>query len=171
MSGTVLLVGPLADGGMMKALGLTPAGAPVTLPGRLSGGGRAGIALDAWPGWEREAGDGIAAQPAQPTRQLARYAEIMQLPAIDAPEGRVMGAVPGPRPEDGAFRAELAAQVAADLLARDADQPAASLRARLPMIAWWAAARLRAAAERGAALPPRCSRCVSRSDSTEKYLP
>ncbi|MFH7416807.1 hypothetical protein, partial [Pseudomonas syringae group genomosp. 7] len=62
--------------------------------------------------------------------------------------------VPGTRPNDGPFRAELAAQVAADLLARDPDQPAAAVRSRLPMIAWWAASRLRAAAERGLSLPP-----------------
>ena len=39
-----LLVGPLADPAMMAALGLEPAGAAITLPGRLSGGARAGIA-------------------------------------------------------------------------------------------------------------------------------
>ena len=44
MSARLLLVGPLADPAMMAALGLEPAGAAVTLPGRLSGGGRAGIA-------------------------------------------------------------------------------------------------------------------------------
>lgn len=154
MKDEVLLVGPLAEPGMMAALGLAPLGATVTLPGRLTGGGRAGLALDAWPGWDRTAEGSIAAQPVRPTRQLARYAEIMDLRPIDTPQGRMIGAVPGARPDDGRFRAELAAQVAADLLARDPDQPAAAIRARLPMIAWWAASRLRAAAERGLSLPP-----------------
>lgn len=159
----------------MAALGLTPAGMPVMLPGRLTGGGRAGIALGGWPGWEREAEGEFAAQPARFTRQLARYAEIMDLRPIEAPEGRVFGAVPGARDEDGAFPAELATQVAADLLARDPDQPAAAIRARLPMIAWWAASRLRAATERGAALSPGPEgedrvRIESRSEPYGKYF-
>lgn len=154
MTPPVLLVGPLADPAMMSALDLSPAGAPVMLPGRLGGGGRAGIAPDGWPGWDRAAKGRVAAQPAAMTPRLARYAEIMDLGAIETPEGKVMGAVPGRRPDDAPFRAALAAQVAADLLARGPDTPAAAIRARLPMIAWWAASRLRARAERGLALPP-----------------
>ena len=123
MSERVLLVGPLADPALMAALGLEPAGPAVTLPGRLSGGGRAWIAPDGWPGWDREAQGEIMARPAQVTPGLARYAAIMDLHPIDVPEGRVLGAVPGARPRDGAFRADLAAQVAADLLARDPGQP------------------------------------------------
>lgn len=154
MNGRLILVGLLADREMMDALGLVPAGAPLRLPGRLTGGRRAGLALDGWPGWDREAEGRITAQPVESSRQLLRYAEIMELQAIEVPEGRVMGAVPGVRHDDGAFRTELAAQVATDLLERDQGQPAAALRARLPMIAWWAASRLRAGAERGEALPP-----------------
>ncbi|WP_370576433.1 NUDIX domain-containing protein [Paracoccus sp. MC1854] len=154
MSGRLLLVGPLADPRMMTALRLAPDGAPVMLTGRLTGGARAGIAPDGWPGWDRGADGRMSAQPVRPTPQLDRYAEIMDLQGIDAPEGRVIGAAAGVRADDGAFRAELAVQVAADLLARDPGQPAAEIRARLPMIALWAASRLRAAAERGAALPP-----------------
>ena len=154
MSARLLLVGPLADPLMMAALGLEPAGDPVALPGRLSGGGRAGIALDGWPGWDRDAPGGITAQPVEANDRLSRYAGIMDLQPVQATEGRVLGAVPGTRSRDGTFQAELAAQVAADLLARDPAQPAQAIRARLPMIAWWAAARLRAAAERGEALPP-----------------
>ncbi|SDL12345.1 NUDIX domain-containing protein [Paracoccus chinensis] len=154
MSARLLLVGPLAEPAMMAALGLEPAGAAVTLPGRLSGGGRAGIALDGWPGWDREAPGQVTAQPVAASEGLRRYAEIMDLQPVEAPQGRVMGTVPGTRPEDGPFQRDLAARVAADLLARDPDQPAEAIRARLPMIAWWAASRLRAAAERGEALPP-----------------
>lgn len=154
MSGPVLLVGPLADPAMMAALELAPAGVAVALPGRLSGGRRAGIALEGWPGWDRAAPGGITAQPVEPNDRLNRYAEILRLQPIEAPEGRVMGAAASVRPEDGPPNPRLMAQVAADLLARDPGQPAGAIRARLPMIAWWAASRLRAAAERGAALPP-----------------
>lgn len=154
MSRRLLLVGPLADPEMMATLGLEPAGPAVTLPGRLSGGARAGIALDGWPGWDRRAEGQITAQPVETNDRLDRYARIMDLQPVEAPEGRVIGAVLDARPEDGPPHRELMVQVSADLLARDPAQPVEAVRARLPMIAWWAASRLRAAAERGAALPP-----------------
>ena len=98
MSARLLLVGPLADPAMMAALGLEPAGAAVTLPGLLSGGGRAGIARDGWPGWDREAQGQVIAQPVEASDGLRRYAEIMDLQPVEGPEGRVIGAVLDARP-------------------------------------------------------------------------
>lgn len=150
MSGRVLLAGILADPAMLAALGLEPRGEPVALPGRLSAAPSAGLGANGWPRWDSKAAGHVTAVAVDSTPDLARYAAIMGLaPALhgDTP---VLGV--GDTGDDATGEADprLAAEIAADLLAQHADQTPENLRARLPMIAWRAASRLRAQAERGA---------------------
>ena len=156
MSARMLLVGPLADPALLTAVGIAPAAGPVELPGRLSGGGRAGIVPDGWPVLDAQAPGSIQAVPVLSAPRLDRYAAIMGLAPLDTPQGAVLGGVrrPGPGASDARWQPALAAQVARDVLALPDSVPPEEIAARLPMIAWWAASRLRAADERGEPLPP-----------------
>lgn len=158
MNEELLLVGLLAEPAMMAALGLKPLGAGVVLPGRLVGGARAGVAADGWPGWDRDTGLGVAALPVAATAALRRYAAIMRLLPVETGQGRALGFGPVPQLGGDGDLAEsrpdaaLAAALAEELVT--SDQPVDTVRARLPMIAWRVASRLRATVQRGAALPP-----------------
>lgn len=150
----VLLVGVLATPEMLAALGLAPAGPEIALHGVLRGGARAGIAVDGWPCWDRQAPGTVVAVPVTPGPRLDRYAGIMGLAGVETGQGRVLGAAPGSPGPDGDETQPpdpvLAAAVAAELLGQDPALSQATLRARLPGIAWRADSRRRALT-----LPPR----------------
>lgn len=144
----MLLVGPMADPAMLAALGVV-AGPGQVLPGRLVGGLRAGIDRHGWPVWQPGQG-GIAALPVQPGPALTRYAAVMGLAPVMIDGQRVLGAQaqgPGGVPWDAArWPADLAAEIAREVLAQPQDMAPAQIALRLPMIGVWADSRLRAAA-------------------------
>lgn len=154
---TILLAGILADPVMMAALGVTPSGPPVNLPGQLRRCASEGLDPAAWPLLDPGAEGEHPAVPVTATAALDRYAAIMALSPIEVAQGRLLGVriavQPGEACQPGRPDVALAARVAEELLADPAPRPEA-LRARLPMIGWWAASRRRAALERGAPLPP-----------------
>lgn len=147
MSG-VLLLGPMAHPAMMAALGLV-AGPAQTLPGRLVGGLRAGIDRHGWPVWQPGQGT-ITAFPVQPGPALTRYAAVMGLAPVITQGLRLLGAqAQGPGGvtwDETRWPADLAAEIAREVLAAPDDLAPAQIAARLPMIGVWADSRLRAAA-------------------------
>lgn len=140
----ITLVGALAQPELMAALQLT--GRSVAVPGRLSGGARAGIDPDAWPGLERaqaSRGTGVAGLEVRATPALEAYAGVMDVPVLDWDGRQVMGAQAGAR--DGAWhpdpvRDRLAAEIARQII----EAPGQAV-GRVAMIGVWAASRLRAA--------------------------
>ncbi|MDQ7776943.1 MAG: NUDIX domain-containing protein [Paracoccus aminovorans] len=80
------------------------------------------------------------------TPALRRYAAILKLEPCTVAGRALLGvSESGPKAQDGAdWQPGLAAAMAAHLLALPADLPAEAIRRRLPMIATWVAARLRA---------------------------
>lgn len=155
MSECVTVAGPLVHTALAQVLGIE--GPSRRLPGRLTGGLRAGIVRDDWPTLDDVPGQWFVATDTQWTPQLRRYADIMGLQARDIGGVPVLGlASPGTEAgqQHGEWPAALAAEVARDLLAQPAERPAAEIAHRLPRLAAWAASRLRAQAERGAPLPP-----------------
>ncbi len=170
----IILTGPLAAPQMLAALGLE--GRPVPMTGRLEGGKAAGIALDAWPVLIA-ADQPLAAVAVARTPALSRYCEIMGLvPVIyggrevlgvvlahaqdaHAPKSHAQDAGAGDGaaarpPQNGDWPADYAAALARALVAIDPARPAASIRARLPRIGDWVAAKLRAARETPARIGP-----------------
>ena len=144
MTGELVLAGLLADARMLAVFGLT--GRPVTLAGRLEGGGRAGIGRDGWP--RLTAGQGtVPAVRVRPNAALDRYAAVMGLAPQDRPDGPILGL--GAGGAEGAPQADLAAAIARHVLALPADRPADEIAGRLPAIGIWAASELR-----GAQTPP-----------------
>ncbi len=157
----IVLTGPLASPQMLDALGLEGTAVPMT--GRLYGGAKAGIAADGWPvfcaGPEPLAAVAVDWQPA-----LRRYAEIMDLSPIPLDGREVLGvtlADDDPCANVGAQRdgtddwpAEYGAAIARALLALDPARPASAIRARLPRIGDWVAARMRAEREEQAVIGP-----------------
>ncbi|MDO5614493.1 MAG: NUDIX domain-containing protein [Paracoccus sp. (in: a-proteobacteria)] len=143
MTGTVLLTGPLAHPALMAAL--TVEGRAATLRGRLSGGAQAGLIRDGWPALLPGDGD-LPAVRVQMTERLARYAEVMGLHPQHSDSQPMLGVMPGGTSDDWSpqgWPADLAAEIAREVLAAPRDRPAAEIAARLPMIAGWAASRLR----------------------------
>lgn len=155
----VILIGRLAEPPMRAALGLGE-GRPVTVPGRLRGGALAGIAAGGWPVLDAAAPGQVEGYAVAGNAALDRYAAIMGLTPVRTPQGALIqgvalqGVVPGSaeanQPADaqgGMLGPEadtaLAAAIAADLLALPFDRDPAPLRARLPMMAVWAASRRR----------------------------
>ncbi|MFN3526496.1 MAG: NUDIX domain-containing protein [Paracoccus sp. (in: a-proteobacteria)] len=146
---SLYLTGPLADPAMLQALLLT--GEAVTLPGRLTGGQRAGTGQDGWP--VLHPGPGVLpAIRVAPNAALHRYAEVMGLGA-HLHEGhsvlgvaRIGGDDAGAPWDRAAWDAPLAAEIARQIITAPEDSDARHLAWRLPMIGIWAASRLRAAA-------------------------
>ena len=142
------LVGPLSHPAMLEALDIS--GRAVILNGRLSGGQRAGLHRDGWP--ILRSGDGeLPAVEAVPTLALRRYAEVLGLNAQVWQGRRVMGAfLHGP---DGApwtadcWLPDLAAGLARAILDQPDRLSSAEIAQRLPSIAGWVDAQLRAAQE------------------------
>lgn len=127
---------------MLAALGLE--GVPESLPGRLSGGGRAGINRDGWP--RVQPGQGaIPALRVTPNAALDRYARVMGLSPRPHPAGPVLGLGLGAGGEEGEPCADLAAGIARQILAAPAGLPPDRIAARLPMMGVWAASMLRGA--------------------------
>lgn len=161
MSDSLILIGPLAEDRLRAALGVQ--GQPCGVAGRLHGGACAGVADGAWPVWQPGAGH-LPGVRARPCAALDLYAAVMQLEPLDLPEGRVLGArraaADRPLPDapwDATTWQGDAAAAQAGLIVQDgALHPAATLRARLPMLAVWAESRRRAAAmtAQGGALVP-----------------
>lgn len=142
MTDALLLVGVLADPRMLSVLGVS--GTPVAVPGRLTGGARAGLDRDGWP--RLAAGPGtVAAMRVMSNAALLRYGAVMGLEPRDHPQGPILGL--GRGSQDGEPQADLAAAIAAHVLRSDGS--AADIAARLPMIGVWAASELR-----GGASPP-----------------
>lgn len=142
MTGTVLLTGPLAHPTLMSAL--TVEGDAVTLRGRLAGGARAGLG-GAWPALV-PADQDLPAVRVQLTARLTRYAEVMGLHPHPADHRPLLGVGPvadGPDWDPAEWPADLAAEIAREVLAAPHDRPAATVAARLPRIAGWAGSRLR----------------------------
>ncbi|MDO5704991.1 MAG: NUDIX domain-containing protein [Paracoccus sp. (in: a-proteobacteria)] len=143
MTGTVLLTGPLAHPVMMAAL--TVEGRAVPLRGRLTGGARAGLGQGGWPALVPDDAE-LPAVRVQMTARLTRYAEVMGLHPQHGGSQPLLGIAPqsdGPDWVADAWDADLAAEIAREVLAAPPDRPAAKVAARLPMIAGWAASRLR----------------------------
>lgn len=143
MSETWALVGPLAQPGMLRALGLSGQG--VRLPGQLIGGERAGIVADDWPALQE--GDGIDAVSVTPNQALRRYAQVMGLAPITVAGHRIVGvqvqaASDAPWPVAD-WPSDLAAEIAALIAEAPAEQSTEFLNWRLPMLGVWAASRLR----------------------------
>lgn len=155
MTQSLTLIGPLAEPALTAALGLT--GRPVVVAGRLTGGARAGLARDGWPAIG-EHDDLLPGLEVEDSDRLARYAAITGLAPVRWHGRMLLGVAAGdtaPQADAGGpWPAELAAEVARDLLARPVDRPTAELARRLPMIASQVASRQRARAERGAPLAP-----------------
>lgn len=147
--GAVLLVGVLAGEAVTGVLGL--AGEAVVLRGRLGGGARAGIVARGWPVLLPASGE-VAARRVAASPELARYLEVFGLEAVDTPAGPALGLSAGNGEGPGGAIVppdhELAAAIAAEVLAAPRSMPAADLRRRLPQIAVAAASKLRGAAER-----------------------
>lgn len=154
---TLLLLGPLAEPGLMAVLGV--GGPQMRLPGRLLGGRGAGLGRDSWPHLA-PGQEGVTGIAVEPSPGLRRYAQVMGLTPLewcghavmgatrylpDAPGAAVSGPddLPWPGPTE---QPALVAEIARQILAASGDVPASVLAHRLPMIGVWAASRLRAAA-------------------------
>ena len=142
----LLLVGPLAHPALAAALGIR--GQAESVPGRLTGGLRAGIDRHGWPVLHPGAGEVAAIRTAM-TPALARYAAVFGLAPLPHAAGRVMGAgLTGP---DGIswsaqnWPAALAAGLARQVLAQPPSLDPAQIAQRLPQMAVWEDSRLRAA--------------------------
>lgn len=135
----ITLVGLLAMPPMLEALGLK--GRPVTLAGRLTGGGLWGVDRGSWPAIGP--GEALAGVEVQGNAALARYAQVMNLRPVDWQGRQVLGVAGQGTTEGARPDPNLAAEIARQII--DAgDHPAEHLAWRLPMIAIWAASRLRA---------------------------
>lgn len=142
----ILIAGPLAHPEMTAALKLR--GTARSLTGRLQGGARAGIELGGWPQWL--AGDAeLPALAVEWTPELRRYAEIFALKPVDGVLGVAdrAGEPPCADASEGDWQPDLAAAMAAWLVALDPAIPADAIRARLGSIGFWVASRLRASQE------------------------
>lgn len=146
----ITLIGPLAHPAMAAALNFI--GDPVTMTGHLQGGQQAGIDPQDWPMFLPGPGQ-IAALAGDWTPQLRRYAQIMGLmPAVIAGRDSLGAVLTPPEPASPAFAAadwpaDYAAAMAIWLVDLDAAIPVKQIQNRLPRIADWVAARMRAAAE------------------------
>lgn len=144
MSPRLCLIGPLAHPALCEALGLEAT--PCRVSGRLTGAGRMGLDRDDWPAY-RPSDQLLDALCVTENTALARFAEVMDLPRLHREGCCLLGARAGEAtgawselPEQGPLLAELARLVLQALTER----PAEAVAARLPMIAVWAASRLRA---------------------------
>lgn len=146
----IVLTGPLADPQMLRALGLGEGAAAVTLHGRLEGGAEAGITAGGWPVLVA-ADQPLAGVAVEWTPALRRYSAIMGLEPVTREGmtllGVTLGAAAGVPFAPEAWPAGYVAALARTLLALDPARPAEGLRARLPRIADWVAAKWRAAQE------------------------
>lgn len=138
----MLLIGALAHPALR--LRLAPDATPVKpIPGRLRGGGRAGILAGGFP--VLDAGPGqIPAWHSDWTPELRRYAEIFGLAPQPVEGAEILGLQTGDPGPDLPWQPELAGAVADWLMALPADRPAEGIRQRLSSIATWVASRLRA---------------------------
>lgn len=150
----ILVAGPLADPKMLDILKL--AGEPVQLSGRLVGGEKAGVLLDGWPQLVPGAGE-VQAVRAEWTPELRRYAAVFDLQPVATDQGEVLGITRESRDEaSGPWLAPLAAAIARYLIDLPPSSQLGVIRARLPQIAVWADARLRASHERHPKTGPDC---------------
>ena len=117
---SVVLLGPRAHPSL--AAGLRVEGQPVTLPGRLTGGARAGIDRDAWPALMPGEGS-VSGLRVTPGPELSRYAAVMGLKpqAVLAETVLGIGGPPGASWDATAWDAALACEIARQIL----DAPAA----------------------------------------------
>lgn len=154
-TGSVVLVGVLAAAEVRAVLGLGP-GEAVRLPGRLDGGGRAGLMPGGWPRLVGAPGT-VAGLRVQATEALWVYAAAAGLVAASSAEGPVLGLGTGEGPA-GEPDPVLVAAVAAELLALAPQVGTERLAPRLARVAGYVDARLRGAATQraadGIALPP-----------------
>lgn len=169
-----LLIGPLAHDILRQRLCPQARPAPALVGHALRGGLRAGIDPDGWP-WLAPGPGAVSLWHSDWTPELCRYADIMDLQPIEIAGRQILGVQPAPAtsvaPEDGDWPGDLARAILDHVLAAPQTRPAAELRARLPRIADWAGARLRAAQET-AALPdngPAPSPQVQALTVTEPY--
>lgn len=146
MTNEFLLVGPLAEPELCRALGL--AGEPTILNARLLGGERAGIDGDGWP----RLLDGpheLEAIRVKSVPALARYAAVMGLVPVHRSEGIVLGVQSADSGDNDWLREnwmpELAAAIARQILDEPADLRPDQIAWRLPMMGVWADSQLRAA--------------------------
>lgn len=138
-----LLTGPLAHPLLRQRL------APKAVPAKplprhaLRPEPRAGIVAGCWPGLTAADAD-LPLWKTDWTPALRRYAAILDLVPHQVGDCEILGVGPQGAAEPGDWQPELAAAMAAQLLALPQDQPAEQIRRRLPMIATWVASRLRA---------------------------
>ena len=141
----IVIVGALAQPRLSEALCLV--GTPVRVPGRLTGGERAGIVRDGWPMLTSDAGS-VRGLAVRRTPQLDRYAAVMGLVAQGVARMQVLGVVSGPAADHAPVvdQDAIAAEIALQILQAPAETDAALLAWRLPMMGIWAGSRLRARA-------------------------
>ncbi len=148
----MLLIGPLADPALRGRL--APGAVPAEpLNGwRLMPQPRTGIDAGLWPALVADPQGHVAAWQSDWTPALRRYAEIFGLSAVHVAGHDVLGIAPEtqaePSPDStGDWQPELAAAMADWVLDLPETQAAGAIRGRLPMIAAWVSARLRAGHE------------------------
>ncbi|WP_374632207.1 NUDIX domain-containing protein [Paracoccus sp. (in: a-proteobacteria)] len=142
----MLLIGALAHPALRARLAPNATPAKPLAGYALSAAPLAGIAADAWPALQLGAGD-LPGWDADWTPALRRYADILGLAPVTVGEREVLG-VQGSAPDAaGDWQPELAGAMAEWLLHLPAAQPAEAIRRRLPAIAAWVSARLRAAGD------------------------
>lgn len=139
-----LLIGPLAHP-LLRARLAPQAVEAGTVAGRLRGGGMAGIAARGWPMLEPGQG-ALPVWQTDWTPALRRYAAIFALQPQEHDGCDLLG-LGEPAEDAPEWQPELAAAIAGRLLDLPKDRSAEAVRHRLPMIATWVAARLRAEAE------------------------
>ncbi len=105
---------------------------------------RAGIAVGGWPALQAAAGT-VAARETGWTPALRRYADIFGLRPVNVAGREVLGVQDQPSGADGEWPPELAGAMAEWVVNLPADTAIETIRGRLPMIAAWVSARLRAA--------------------------
>ncbi len=144
----VLLIGAQAHRALWGRLAPDSVEAAPLQGHALSAAPLAGIAAGAWPALRAGLGagpGGIAVRETGWTPELRRYADIFGLAPVTIDGREVLGLQAEPPADAGTWQPDLAGAMAAWVLDLPADLPAASIRQRLPMIAAWVSARLRAA--------------------------
>lgn len=142
----MLLIGALAHPALRARLAPDTAPAAPLAGHGLSAAPLAGISVDGWPAVRPDHGD-VPGWESDWTPALRRYAEIFGLAPVLA-DGREVLGVQGQAPDGtGEWHPELAGAMAEWLLSLPADLSAQAIRRRLPAIAAWVSARLRAAGD------------------------
>lgn len=168
---SIILAGVLATPQLCAALEVG-AGQPVPLPGRLGGGGEAGLVPNGWPRLLQGSGS-VTGLRAAASEALALYARATGLAPVATEAGEVLGLGSGEGPE-GEPDPGLVAAVAAEVLTLAARIEPERIGGRLARIAGYVDARRRGAAtvrrETGVPLPPADAAALTLHDRHPAYF-